>query len=187
MLYLASSSPRRRELLGGAGIDYQLVEPGPEVVGDGQPAARARQRAASKARGAVVDGPNGWVLGVDTVVEHGGEELGKPLDEAQARAYLERLSGGEHRVHTALCLVGHPSRLEHQDAASAVVRCRELGSLELDQYLAGGLWRGKAGAYGLQDETCDFMQLIQGEADTVVGLPLSHLRRLWGEVDGAAL
>lgn len=184
MLYLASTSPRRSQLLGSAGIEFRLVEPGPEVTGEGAPAERARQRAASKARGAIVTGPDGWVLGVDTVVELAGDELGKPADQGQARQYLERLAGEEHRVHTALCLVGHPSRTEFEDAACARVRCRALGGSELDRYLATGTWRGKAGAYGLQDTACDFMEVVEGEPDTVVGLPLATLLGLWTQIGG---
>ena len=184
-MYLASTSPRRSQLLGSAGVDYRPVEPGPEVAGDGPPVDLAQQRAASKARGARVDGPDGWVLGVDTVVEHAGDELGKPRDRDQARRHLRRLAGADHVVHTALCLIGHPGGVEHHEVVHARVRCRELADEEIERYLATDAWRGKAGAYGIQDEACDFMEIVEGDLDTVIGLPLATLARLRAGVDGA--
>ena len=80
MLYLASTSPRRRYLLTQAGLDYRLIAPGEEIEGVGDPRTRAAQRAASKARGADGVADDGWVLGVDTVVEYDGEELGLGRD-----------------------------------------------------------------------------------------------------------
>lgn len=185
MLYLASTSPRRRQLLEDAGIDYAAVPPGPEPSGAGDPADRARQRAASKAEGAVVTGPPGWILGVDTVVELEGRELGKPADEAAARRGLEQLAGAVHRVHTALCLVSHPKRERFAVEASATVRCRPLESPRLAAYLASGAWRGKAGGYGLQDEACDFMEVVEGDPNTVIGLPVASLTELLARVGEA--
>ena len=160
MLYLASSSPRRRQLLEHAGLDYQLVTPGPEPEGIGSPVERARQRARSKARKAVVGGEPGWVLGADTVIVCGVAEFGKPRDRGHARAMLQAMSGTEHEVHTALCVVTHPGGGWLEDAARASVRCRVLDPAVLEAYLDSGQWQGKAGAYGIQDEaTVEFFTL----------------------------
>jgi len=178
MLYLASTSERRRLLLAAAGFEHAIVEPGPEPIGRGAPLELARTRAESKARGALVSGAPGWVLGVDTVVDCDGHELGKPADRAAAGAMLRRLSGRDHRVHTAICLLSHPGGECRRADSSALVRCRSLADAELAAFLASEQWRGKAGAYGIQDSVCDFMQLLQGDLDTVIGLSISALRQL---------
>jgi septum formation protein len=180
MLYLASTSPRRRRLLRAADIPFEFVTPGPEEVGRGTPAEVAALRARTKARGALVHSGPGWVLGVDTVVECEGRELGKPSDARAARSMLLALAGREHRVHTAMCLVRHPAGegADLEDARSARVRCSELTAGEVDAYVATGAWRGKAGGYGIQDREAAFMSLVEGELDTVVGLPVAALREL---------
>ncbi len=188
MLYLASTSPRRHQLLTDAGLAFAVVPPGPEPDGEGRPVELARGRARSKAAGAIVDGPDGWVLGVDTVVEAGGAEYGKPRDRDDARRMLEQLAGSTHEVHTALCLRGHPAAdgagvLE--EVATAVVRCREIPGAELDAYLGTDAWRGKAGGYGIQDAAGAFMSVVEGDFDTVVGLSLSALQRLLGRAEEA--
>lgn len=178
MLYLASTSARRHQLLRDAGIPYVEASPGPEPRFSGEPLAVARLRAESKACGARVDGEAGWILGVDTVVDLDGLELGKAADVDAARKTLSSLSGRTHLVHTALHLVSHPGGRILAGAASARVRCEELSAARIEAFLATGTWRGKAGAYGLQDPECDFMVLEQGQADTVIGLPVAELRRL---------
>lgn len=193
-LLLASSSPRRRELLGQAGIGFLLVEPGPEYPPGGsdldpketgEPAALALQRARRKAllAAAVSELPR---LGVDTVVELDGEELGKPPDRQAAEQMQRRLAGRLHRVHTAHVLVApavgpagagrEPWRAE--ELCSATVACREPSPAELAAYLDSGDWVGKAGAYGLQDASQTFLQLVDGDFDTVVGLHVAAVRRL---------
>lgn len=178
VLYLASTSPRRRALLAAAGFEFAIVAPGSEPRGEGPPAERARIRARSKAVGAQPIGPPGLILGADTLVVVSGRELGKPRHRAHAAAMLEALSGREHEVITALCLAAHPGRTCIEGRASARVRCRPLARAEREAYLDTGAWRGKAGAYGIQDAAGDFMALAEGELDTVIGLPVALLRQL---------
>jgi septum formation protein len=185
VLYLASTSPRRRALLDASGIDYCEVAPGHEVEGEGSPRRRAVQRAASKAEGARVDGAPGQVLGVDTVVELDDVELGKPKDRADAERMLRMLAGRSHLVHTALCLRTHPRGAARHALATSLVFCRRLAEPELAAYLDGGEWEGKAGAYGIQGHAAAFIELREGELDTVIGLPINVLRRLLGAGGGA--
>jgi septum formation protein len=185
MLYLASTSARRRLLLAAAGLDFRLVAPGPEPAGTGSPEERALARAQSKARGARVAGPPGWVLGADTVVEVGGRELGKPVDRADARSMLEQLSDRTHRVHTAVCLIGHERAGAAAEVATSVVRCRALSQGDIDDYLETGAWRDKAGAYGIQEPACGFLELVSGQLDTVIGLPIATLRAVLARLEGA--
>jgi septum formation protein len=180
VLWLASTSPRRRDLLRAAGIAFEPTEPGPEPAGDGPPRQRAVQRARAKADGAAAR--DGLVLGVDTVVELDGVEIGQAADPGEARAALLALSGREHRVHTAHCLLARGSGRRAEAVATARVRCAVLQPAQLERYLASGAWRGKAGSYGIQDAECGFMELVAGERDTVVGLSLRCVRQLLAEL-----
>lgn len=191
-LWLASTSPRRRELLTAAGIAFALCEPGPEYErgGDhdhgetGEPALLAVARARRKATGAPGVPADVAVLGVDTVVDLDGEELGKARDAAEARAMLLRLCGRTHRVHTAHCLVRARDGCAFAELASATVVCGTPPLLELERYIESGQWRGKAGAYGIQDDAQGFLHVAVGSFDTVMGLHLAAVQRLLLAAEG---
>ncbi len=176
-LLLASTSPRRRDLLAAAGLRFELCEPGPEYLtgGDhdhgerGEPLELARQRARRKALGAPGQ-HTAPVLGVDTVVDLDGVELGKPADRDQAARMLQALSGRRHLVHTAHCLRAPDGTLLGEQMATATVNCRMPTPAELQRYLDSEQWRGKAGSYGIQDDAQSFLVLAGGAFDTVVGL-----------------
>lgn len=175
-LRLASTSPRRRALLEQAGLPFVLVAPGAESGGGRDPAAAALARARSKALGAAA--VDGLVLAVDTVVEVDGEELGKPEDRGAAAAMLRRLAGRRHRVYTAHVLRRLPDGATFEEIAVADVAFAPLTDAALEAFLDSGAWRGKAGAYGLQDEAAGFAELVSGARDTVVGLHVAAVRRL---------
>lgn len=190
-LFLASTSPRRAALLRAAGIRFELCEPGPEYAAGeghehaslaGDPAAHAVERARRKGDGASSPDPRVPVLAVDTVVDLGGVELGKPGDVAAAEAMLRCLAGRTHRVHTAhyvrLPATGSTAAL----LASATVVCGQPDEGELRRYLASGQWRGKAGSYGVQDDAQSFFRVIDGSFDTVVGLHVEAVRALLARV-----
>lgn len=171
MLVLASSSPRRSALLRAAGIGFVLGEPGVEPDEPGLPLRVVVERALAKARGAVA--PRGVslpILAVDTVVELDGAELPKARDRAEAEQFLRRLAGRQHHVHTAHVLRDARSDREAVRTTSAVVACAAPDERELARYLDSGEWRGKAGAYGIQDGSQSFVRLVEGAFDTVVGL-----------------
>jgi septum formation protein len=117
------------------------------------------------------------VLGCDTVVECDGRILGKPDDEADARKMLETLSGREHRVLTGLCLWKVPCGESLVRVAATMLRMDRLGKEQLDDYLAGGQWQGKAGAFGYQDRL-GWIHVISGSRSNVVGLPLELLAEM---------
>jgi septum formation protein len=182
-LYLASTSPRRRMLLEQAGLPFELCEPGPELdhvpAPPGTlPSQLAVDRARRKALGAVCLEPRVPVLGVDTVVELDGGELGKPRDRVEAESMLRQLSDRTHRVHTAHCLVVPASGVVHEELASARVACGAPPAAELQRYLDSNDWVGKAGAYGIQDPTQGFLRVVEGEFDTVMGLHVAAVQRL---------
>lgn len=187
MLQLASTSPRRRQLLTEGGIAFALCEPGPEYTAPGtdehstqpgDPAQHALERAIRKATLAAVDDPSLPVLGVDTVVDLDGEELGKPRTRAEAEAMLRRLAGRRHVVHTAHCLFVPASGWRATRVTSAVVACGTPAQEDLRAYVDSDQWRGKAGSYGIQDSAQDFFAVVEGTFDTVMGLSVHAVREL---------
>lgn len=182
-LYLASTSPRRRLLLQQAGLAFELCEPGEEYAGEdphaGDPPEQlAIARARRKALGAVCIDPRVPVLAVDTVVDVDGVELGKAADRAEAEAMLRRLLGRTHQVFTAHCLIVPESGAQHEEVARAVVAGSRPAAAELQHYLDSNDWRGKAGAYGIQDASQRFLRVIEGHVDTVTGLHVAAVQRL---------
>ncbi len=179
-LVLASSSPRRLDLLASAGI-VPLVSP-PEI--DETPAAgedpipHARRLAREKAEAVAQRHPGEWVLAADTLVLLDGRILGKPANPAEARETLHRLSGRTHQVVTAVCL-GRPGDWELFTVLTEV-DFRSLTDVEVDAYVAGGEPMDKAGGYGIQGGGAGFVRALRGSYTNVVGLPLAevleHLR-----------
>ena len=184
-LFLASTSPRRRALLADACVEFTCIAPGPEEPGQGRPDQRAMFRARGKALGARAPWCDGLILGVDTVVDLDGEEFGRPVDRNAARATLRTLSGRTHQVHTGHCLC-RPDGGTVEALASSRVRCHPISPDELESYLDGGGWQGKAGAYGIQDAGAGFVELVEGDLDTVIGLSVAAVRGLLERIpDGA--
>lgn len=180
-LYLASTSPRRVDLLRAAGIAFQSIEPGDEPLGAGTPRELALLRARSKAHGAKTAGlAPGWVLGVDTVVGLGPTEFGKPVDAGEARRTLLRLSGTTHEVHTAHVLAAHPARAGAvmEVLATSEVQFAALDFEQVDAYVASLEWQGRAGGYAIQGLAGRFARVVRGDFDTVVGLSLVAVREL---------
>ena len=173
-IVLASSSPRRHELLGRIVADF-TIEPADidETPHVGEPAEDYVVRlAVEKAR--AVARPGRIVVGADTVVVLDGEILGKPTDDDHSRATLRRLSGREHLAMTGVALVDHRDTEPQVRTARSVteVRVRELDEQMIDWYVATGEGTDKAGAYGLQGRGAVFADRIAGSTSNVIGLPL---------------
>jgi len=171
VLWLASGSPRRRELLQWAGIALE-VRPthADESRREGvDPVSHARELAERKAMAA--DAPRGRVvLGADTVVHRGDAIYEKPLDADDAVRMLGTLSGGTHAVTTGVCVrVGSELYTLHQTTR---VRFRALDPEEIRRYVATGEADDKAGAYGIQGRAGSFVAGLEGDYTNVVGLPL---------------
>jgi len=174
-LVLASSSPRRAEILSAvgwrheamtAGIDESRTE-GEDVVAYVQRLARAKAAAVA----ARLD--RGLVLGADTVVVVEGEILGQPRDDEDARRMLKLLSGKWHEVVTGVALlrVGHEAEAL-VDNEQTRVRFAEISMDEIDWYLGTGEPKGKAGAYAVQGRAALFIEEIEGDYFNIVGLPI---------------
>ena len=175
-LILASASPRRRDLLRNAGFDFE-VRPG-QIVEEIQPGELpedfARRAAQEKALQIAASSPRGGlVLGADTVVVIGGQTLGKPSDPQDAARMLRLLSGRTHQVHTGICLVRAPDRVEALKHETTLVTFRELDEEEIRQYVESGEPSDKAGAYAIQGLASKFVTRISGCYSNVVGLPVA--------------
>ncbi len=181
-LYLASRSPRRRELLARLGYLFEVLDPDvPERRAPGEsPADYVQRVAAAKAEagwnslGASAAGA--WVLGADTEVVLDDVVFGKPADAGQALAMLRRLSGREHAVLSALCLRGATGA--HGVLVESSVCFASLDDATLRDYVAGGEPYGKAGAYAIQGYAECFVTRLCGSYSGVMGLPLAQTAAL---------
>jgi len=179
---LASQSPRRRELLTLIGIPH-VVRPADidesELPGE-QPVPHAERLAREKAHRLAARHPDAVVIAADTIVVLDGAILGKPVDAAEARATLARLSGRTHTVYTAIA-VARGGRTE--SAVEAVeVTFRALGAEEIASYVATGEPLDKAGAYGIQGYGATIVERIEGDYFSVMGLGLRRLVELLARV-----
>jgi septum formation protein len=177
-LILASASPRRRELLSRLGIEQVRVVHSDidETPRKGEiPRDYARRMAREKVE-AAGDG-QAFVLAGDTVVALGRRILPKTENEGTARECLKLLSGRRHRVLSAVALRGPDGTLRER-LSETVVRFKSLSGEELDSYLAGGEWHGKAGGYAIQGSAEGLVAWISGSHSGVVGLPLFETRAL---------
>jgi septum formation protein len=177
-LILASASPRRLDLLARIGVVPDAVVPAEidETPRAGEmPARYARRMAAAKA--AAIAGAGALVLAADTVVAAGRRILPKTESEAEARAALSLLSGRRHRVYCAVTLIDGQGTARHR-LSTSIVTFKRLGAEELDDYLAAGEWRGKAGGYAIQGRAEALVRALSGSWSGVVGLPLFETRAL---------
>jgi septum formation protein len=179
-LVLASASPRRLELLGRLGIKPARVvatDIDESPLRGERPRAHAVRLAAEKARAASHSAPDAIILAGDTVVGAGARILPKAEDEATARECLTLLSGRRHRVFSAIAVVTPDGRMR-EALSETIVRFKRLSEQELEDYVAAGEWRGKAGGYAIQGSAEGFCDWLSGSHSGVVGLPLFETRRL---------
>jgi len=184
-LVLASSSPRRRELLALLGLSFEVCpsEFHEHPTVGSSPVEQVRHFAREKARSVSVVRPQSFVLGSDTVIELEGRLLGKPMDLEDARAMLARLAGRSHHVHTAVAVCARERNIESVEVATTEVRMKADLEQAYERYLASEESLGKAGAYAIQGLGGDLVERIAGDYTTVVGLPLklvAHLLRSAG-------
>jgi nucleoside triphosphate pyrophosphatase len=176
-LVLASSSPRRRELLQRAGLEFEVAPaeidetPGPAET----PRRYAERLAREKAEAVARAHPDAWVLGADTVVVLDGAILGKAGDDEAAASMLRFLAGRTHLVMTATCLLGPGGIPWRARLVSTEVAVRPLAEVEVAEYVKSGEWRGKAGAYAAQGIAAAFIVEVRGSYTNVVGLPLAEV------------
>ena len=177
-LILASASPRRRELIARLGIVPGTIAAA-DIDETPRKAELPRVYAARMARekALAVVGGTAFVLAGDTVVALGRRILPKAEDEATARHCLKLMSGRRHRVLSALALK-YPDGTLRERVFETIVRFKPLSPAEIDAYIAGGEWHGKAGGYAIQGSAEGLIAWISGSHSGVMGLPLFETRAL---------
>lgn len=183
-IVLASSSPRRKELLESVGIEFRAISPDADEtrLNDEPPGDFALRvstaKALSVARGLESDT---IVIGADTIVVVDGDVLGKPGGNGEAFSMLHRISGREHRVLTAFSLVRPGAEILHSEIVETAVSVKSLAAWEIEGYIKTGEHIDKAGAYGIQGIGAFMIKGIRGSYTNVVGLPLVELLEALGK------
>lgn len=186
-LILASASPRRYDLLCGAGVtpELRVTDTDETMTIPLPPSLTVRTLALRKCMAArKISGDGEYILAADTAVACNGEILGKPVDEEDARRMLRMLSGSRHSVLTGCALIRGSQCVT--GVCETVVKFRTLKESEIEEYIASGEPYGKAGAYAIQEHGDGFVEYIDGPWDNVVGLSVSTVRQLLSEL-GTAL
>jgi len=177
---LASASPARLALLRAAGIDPEVVVSGVDesALSGGTPGELVGTLAAAKADAVAGQLPDALVLGCDSVLDLDGEALGRPRDAADAADRWRRMAGRSGILRTGHCLVRASTGQRHAEVASTVVHFGTPQPAELSAYLASGEPLRVAGAFTIDGLGAVFVESIDGDHGTVVGLSLPVLRRL---------
>ena len=179
MIYLASGSPRRKELLTQVGCRFEVVKSDAEECKDSSvpPDELVQENACRKAEKAAAElGGDCAVLGADTVVALDGKIFGKPKDKEDASRMLRELSGRSHEVYTGIAFVVKGKT--YRAAERTLVTFRQISDKEIEEYIATGEPMDKAGAYAVQGLAAKFIPRIEGSFSNVVGLPLAAVDAL---------
>lgn len=177
-LILASSSPRRRELLASMRLSFRCEAVDVDEAVTGKPADIVITLAERKARQAAQAHLGALVLGADTLVYAGGKVFGKPCDEVDAFRMLSALVGGWHQVYTGLCLLDTRNDGIQQDYEVTEVHFQPLTDDEINAYIRTGEPFDKAGAYGIQGIAGMYIDCVRGNHANVIGLPTANVRRM---------
>ncbi|MEK6642575.1 MAG: Maf family protein [Planctomycetota bacterium] len=184
-LVLATTSPRRAELMRAAGFQFEVIAP-PMVEPDERhphvdPGSYAESLAFFKASSIADQHPKKHILSADTIAYIDGEIIGKPDDRADACRILKKLSNTTHQVVTGVALIHPATERRHIAHEVSMIRCRPLSDEMIGAYLDTGQWQGKAGAYGIQDRNDPFVECLEGSFSNVVGLPMEMIARIFAD------
>ena len=179
-LILASNSPRRKELLSKLPYPFEIIPSNVEENSSAtDPTQLVQELATLKAKDVYAKHPDCIVLGCDTVVDFKGEVMGKPKDHEDAHRMIHALSGKTHCVHTGVCILSPVGEWLFCDTTE--VTFRKLSEKEIADYIARGEADGKAGAYGIQDDS-HFAKSFKGDFDNVVGLPVYRVKEILDKI-----
>ncbi len=179
-LVLASTSPRRSEILKAAQLDFEVIFPEnikEEEVSD-DPVFHVLELSRKKAESVSQKIKDGFILGSDTIVVLNKEILGKPKDQVDAFRILKKLSGKEHKVYTGITLLDIKNGKISSDYQLTRVKFNQLKDKEIEDYIKTGEPMDKAGAYGIQGMGNFLVEKIDGDLDNVIGLPMKKLKEL---------
>ena len=173
-ILLASTSPRRRELLSLLGVSFYIVPPtGEELLSPRlSPSEQTRHLARDKAQSVANQHPQDLVIGSDTMIEIERRLLGKPENIQEAETMLRLLRGRCHEVNTGVAIIQQSTNVSMDFVETAQVWIHPFDEHTLKSYLATEESLGKAGAYSIQGEGAQFIERIEGDYPTIVGLPL---------------
>lgn len=181
---LASSSPRRIEILKALKLDFDIIPSNyEEVITQMAPQKLVCEFSRCKAEEVSLRVPNDRIIiAADTIVCKDDEILGKPKTRCEAFEMLKKLSGSEHKVITGICIINKRSNTVLQDYEETIVHFKELSDQEINDYIDCGESLDKAGAYGIQGFGSIFVKKIDGCYFNVVGLPIFKLNVLLGKM-----
>ena len=174
---LASGSPQRSEILRKLGVEFEVVVSGVDELSGGDPEVEVLENARLKARAVARDAV---VIACDTDVALDGKALGKPTDAAEARRYLDRMSGRAHEVLSGLVVVVDGE--ERSGLERTTVVFKQLSEAEKERYVAFGEWQGRSGGYAIQTLGSTLVERLEGSVSNVVGLPVGLLLDLAPEL-----
>ena len=167
---LASGSPQRSEILSKLGVKFEVVVSGVDELTGGDPGVEVLENARLKARAVERDGV---VIACDTDVVLDGTALGKPAGAAEARRYLDRMSGRAHQVLSGLVVLDGEE--ERSGLERTTVVFKELSEAEKERYVRFGEWEGRSGGYAIQTLGSTLVERLEGSVSNVVGLPVGLL------------
>lgn len=179
---LASGSPRRKELLTEAGIPFEIDVSDVDETVDGLPAQMVAVLAERKARAVADKKEEGLVIGADTLVALDDCALGKPVDDDDARRMLRSLSGRTHDVLTGVCVIDAKTGKTLVSTVRSGVVFRPATDAEIEDYIATGEHRDKAGAYAIQGLGGRFVAGFEGSRTNIIGLPMERLTEMLAEM-----
>ena len=180
-IILASSSPRRQDILKLLHIPYQVIMPNidetvsPSLPAEDVPEIFAREKIAAVVRSLSADREIPWVLAADTVIIFNNKIYGKPSDQEEAAAFLRELSGKTQTVKTVIALYSGKTKTTVVRESVTEVTFKEMSEREIEWYIETGEWHGAAGGYRIQSLASCFIKKIKGTTSGVEGLPISEL------------
>ena len=181
-LILASASLRRRQLLAGAGYEFKVVVPDiDESVFSTQRLScceYAERLALAKATSVAAKFPDYLVVGADTVVDFGGQIIGKAADAKQAERIIRKLFSAPHKVITAVAVVRLTDGIELLESDTTIVYPKKLTAKQIAKHIKSESWKDKAGAYAIKEDGDEFIEKIQGSLTNVMGLPMELLKQM---------
>lgn len=182
-IILASASPRRKELLEREGINFTIDASSIDEVLNPHLSIKARLEALAIEKGAPIHDrhPDDVVISADTTVYHNGEIIGKPKDEEDAKNILLSLSNDTHIVYTAVS-IWIANQKHFSWVEETFVTFKDITKM-IPEYLESGEWQGKAGAYGIQGKADMFVEKVEGDIDSVIGLPVTKIVSFLKEED----
>ena len=179
---LASSSPRRKELLQREGYRFEVIASGVDeetLISKGMSCVEAARRLAlAKALDVAALYPDRLVMGADTLVDLNGNLIGKPADAAEAALIVRQLFVSPHKVITGLALVWKERGIQIAKTDTTIVYPRKMTEAQIAKHIDGGTWQGKAGAYAIQETADQFVERIEGSFTNVIGLPMELVKSL---------